>query len=146
VVAAPSDIPESLDDIEDVRSKLQELAAEGRVDELIDLVVDLLLRVRKDNNNLAVQLKGALRQLYGRRSEKVSGSQLSLLFDQLGKEVPASAQDALSSTTHDEPVTQPPRKPRGLKGKQGRNPLPESLPREPDRQLVPPDQRNCAEC
>jgi len=67
VVAAASDVSESLDDIEDVRGKLQELAAEGRVDELIDLVVDLLVRVRKDNNNLAVQLKGALRQLYGRR-------------------------------------------------------------------------------
>jgi len=146
VVAAPSDVSESLDDIEDVRSKLQELAAEGRVDELIDLVVDLLLRVRKDNNHLALQLKGALRQLYGRRSEKVSGAQLSLLFDQLGKDVPGSAQDALASTMQDEPVTQPPRKPRGLKGKQGRNPLPENLPREPDRQLVPPDQRTCAEC
>jgi hypothetical protein len=145
VVAAASDVSESLDDIEDVRGKLQELAAEGRVDELIDLVVDLLVRVRKDNNDLAVQLKGALRQLYGRRSEKVSGAQLSL-FDQLGKDVPASAQDALASTTQDEPVTQPPRKPRGLKGKQGRNSLPENLPREPDRQLVPADQRSCAEC
>ncbi|HVZ32345.1 MAG TPA: hypothetical protein VG963_07965 [Polyangiaceae bacterium] len=36
MVAAPSDNSEALDDIEDVRSKLQELAAEGRVDELID--------------------------------------------------------------------------------------------------------------
>lgn len=90
MVAAPSDVSESLDDIEDVRGKLQELAAEGRVDELIDLVVDLLLRVRKDNTHLALQLKGALRQLYGRRSEKVRGAQLSLLFNQLGKDVPAS--------------------------------------------------------
>jgi len=146
VVAAASDVPDSLDDIEDVRSKLQELAAAGRVDELIELVLDLLLRVRKDNNALAVQLKGALRQLYGRRSEKVSGAQLSLLFNQLGTEVPDSAHDALASTLPAEPVPQPSHKPRPLKGKQGRSPLPEGLPREPDRQLVPADQRTCATC
>ena len=146
MVAAASELPDSLDDIEDVRSKLQELAAAGRIDELIELVLDLLLRVRKDNNDLAVQLKGALRQLYGRRSEKVSGAQLSLLFNQLGKEVPDSAHDALTSTLPAEPVPQPSHKPRPLKGKQGRSPLPEGLPREPDRQLVPKDQRTCAAC
>jgi transposase len=146
-VAAAARASKTLNDIEDVRAKLQELATEGRVDELIEIVLDLLVRVRNDNSKLAIQLKEALRRLYGRRSEKVSSSQLSLMFSEIGLDVPASAEDALASSSKDEEtVPVPPNKPRGLKGKPGRKPLPPDLPRETDEQKVPEDQRTCAEC
>src|SRR5690606_37499119 len=137
-MAAAEQLDDVLDDLEDVRQKLQELAREGRIDELIDLVVDLLARVRTDNNKLAGQLKTALRMLYGRRSEKVSGAQLSLMFEQLGADVPASAEAALTTTNEDEELAPVPRQePRSIQRKGGRSRLPDNLPREPDRQLVP---------
>ena len=147
MTAAAEQVSEALDDLEAVREKLRELAHEGRVDELIDLVIDLLARVRSDNNSLAQQLKTALRMLYGRRSEKVSSAQLSLMFDGLGKDVPASAENALSSTSDgNDPIPPPRRAPRGLKGKRGRSRLPEHLPREVQTQLVPEGDRKCAAC
>jgi transposase len=147
VTAAARTSKPLLDDLEDVRQKLQELAASGRVEELIELVLDLLIRMRNDNSGLTLQLKAALRQLYGRRSEKISAAQLSLMFEQLGKDVPASAEDALASTSKgDEPIPPPKRKLRSLKGKPGRKPLPDNLPRETETLLVPERQRTCTEC
>ena len=147
MAAATARSEKPLEDVEAVRAKLQELAAQGRVDELIDLVLDLLVRVRDDNSKLALQLKAALRQLYGSRSEKVSASQLSLMFGELGGDVPASAEGALASTTKSDEIVPPPaHQPRSLKGKKGRNPLPENLPRETETLLVPPEQRVCTDC
>jgi transposase len=147
-VTAPASSPASvpalpLDDIGDVRRKLQELVSEGRVDELIELVLELLAHVRDDNTQLKLQLQGALRQLYGRRSEKVSSAQLSLMFEELSGVVPQSAQDALQSPKVDEPVPPPTHKPRPLKGRRA---LPENLPRETETLRVPDEQRQCAVC
>jgi len=52
-------------DLEDVRVKLSELAAAGRSDELIALVLDLLVRVRDDNTALQVRLRAEVRQRGG---------------------------------------------------------------------------------
>ena len=43
------------DDLRDVKRKLEELGAEGRLAELIDLVVALLVRMRDTNNALALR-------------------------------------------------------------------------------------------
>lgn len=132
-------------DLVEVKSKLQQLARDGRVDELIDLVIELLATVKGDNNNLKTQLKNALRHLYGRRSEKVSSSQLSLMFDKLD-EVPKSAQEALDSSSNAE-VPQPDHRPRAHKPRQGgRSRLPDNLPREEQTLLVTDEQRHCADC
>jgi len=147
VSAAANEVSETFEDLEAVREKLRELANAGRIDELIELVIDLLARVRSDNNELAQRLKAALRMLYGRRSEKVSSAQLAFMFESLGNDVPASAAEALASTSKgNEPIPQPPRPPRRLTGKRGRNPLPEHLPREIQTIRVPEAERRCADC
>jgi transposase len=139
--------PELDEDIRDVRRKLTELAQEGRVEDLIELVLDILVRLRNSNSDMARKLAAALRQLYGRRSEKVSAAQLSLIFDKLGDEVPGSAAEALASTLKpDELVHQPASKPRPLTGKKGRSPLPEGLPRETETLAVSEEIRVCDEC
>ena len=89
-VAAPHS-PWPVDDIVAVRGKLEELAREGRFDEAIVMMLDLVVRVRDDNTALQVRLHNALRQLFGRRSEKVTADQLRLLFEQLGDEAPEGA-------------------------------------------------------
>jgi transposase len=108
-------------ELADVERKLRELAAQGRVDELIALVVELLADAQRSNTALAARLGSALRQLYGRKSAKVSPEQLSLMFDQLGEAAPQSAQDIVAeaaSTDEDGAVPQPESKPRpsGHKG------------------------------
>ena len=82
------------DDLRDVRRKLEQLAATGRIDDLIELVVELLARMRASNNSLATRLANALRELYGRKSQKIDHETLSNLLHSLGNEVPASAAEA----------------------------------------------------
>lgn len=131
-------------DLEDVRVKLSELAAAGRSDELIALVLDLLVRVRDDNTALQVRLHNALRALYGRKSEKTSADQLALLFEELEGEVPDAAREIVAAAQdevdHPEDAPKPPR------GRGGRSALPSNLPREPRTVRVPDELRTCAKC
>jgi transposase len=166
-VAVPHS-PWPVDDIVAVRGKLEELASQGRTDELITIVLDLLVRVRDNNTALQVRLHNALRQLYGRRSEKVSAEQLNLLFEQLGDEVPegatriaeeakqaaddaASASDSSNGDSDGQSdaqatVPQPQQSPRKLRGRKGRSPLPAHLPREKEHFAVSGEARICDEC
>lgn len=129
------------EDLEAIRSKLAELAAEGRTDELIAMVLELLTRVRDDNTALRNRLHTALRQIYGQSSEKVPSGQLSLMFDQLGDDAPDSARQAASDEEHE--VERPRRRPRK---RGGRQPLPKDLPRETKHVPVPEPLRTCHQC
>lgn len=136
------------DDLEQVRGKLAELAHAGRVDELIELVLHLLLDARNHNTALQARLGKALRELYGKKSEKISPAQLALLFDKLGDEVPADiVEEAATAATSDDDVPQPPPPPapRTRRG-HGRSALPANLPREPRIIPVAKELRTCAIC
>ncbi|AUX45907.1 uncharacterized protein SOCE26_074080 [Sorangium cellulosum] len=118
-------------DIEDVRLKLEQLAAEGRVADLIELVVQLLVGLRDTNTALSVRLANALRELYGRKSQKVSSEQLSLMLaalseaEQKGAEpAPAASDEAAAQPAGDGSVPQPPDPPKPPRGRGGRAPLP----------------------
>lgn len=141
---------EKRSDLADVEQKLHQLAAEGRIDDLIAMVIDLLARVQRDNTALAARLHTALRQLYGRRSEQVSADQLSLVFEALGEAAPQSAQDVVKDAVAadaDGAVKQPDDKPRAAGHRGGkRNPLPESLPRRRRVIRVPEELRHCPCC
>jgi transposase len=133
-------------DLEDVRTKLTELASAGRSDELITMVIELLARVRDDNTALQAKLHNALRALYGRKSEKVPAGQLALLFDELDEQAPAAAQQIVEDAQQGQEVEQPDAKPKPARGKGGRSPLPSNLPREPRKVLVPDELRACSKC
>lgn len=135
------------DDLDDVRRKLRELAGDGRVDELIEMVVMLLAQVRDDNTALQARLHAALRALYGRKSEKVPAGQLALLFENLGDDAPQGAKqivdDANEEEEEEEHKRRPPRRLRQRKGGKG---LPSDLPREPAVIEVPEHLRTCRHC
>jgi len=142
--------PRSLADLDDVRRKLEELLGTGRGAELIEMVLALLLEVRETNTALSVRLQNALRMLYGRRSEKVSDEQLSILFEALGSELSVAApaeQDLLAPPPPppDGPVPPPPPPPPS-RGSHGRTPLPKDLPRKVKVVPVPEAERVCATC
>ena len=121
------------------------MAQEGRVEDLIELVMSLLLRVHAENTALAARLQSALRMLYGRRSEKVSAEQIAHMLDALGAEAPDAARDALEEDPVPEPPPSdsPPKPPRAHKG---RGALPAHLPRKHRVIAVPEAERTCAEC
>jgi transposase len=144
-------------DLADVRRKLEQLAADGHTVALIELVVALLVQMRDKNNALSARLASALRELYGRKSQKISTAQLLLLFAELGAEVPegaaaaAESPDPSTETTEQPPeqglVPQPPEppKPPPRRGA-GRAPLPKDLRRETRIVAVPETERTCPQC
>jgi transposase len=83
---AEQQAPGETSDIEGVRAYMQQLLAQGRGHEAIELLVELLARLREAHTSIAQRLQHALRQLYGRRSEKMPESQLQLLLSFLSSE------------------------------------------------------------
>lgn len=138
-------------DLDDVRRKLEQLAAEDRVSDLIALVMELLVGLRDTNNALTVRLHNALRVLYGRKSQKVSPEQLLLLFAELGANAPAGAPETTGPAQGASPagqgsVPQPPDRPKPVRRPGGRGPLAPHLPRREHIVPVPEAERVCAQC
>lgn len=138
-------------DIEGVRSKLEQLAAEGRIPELIELVVELLVQLCDSHSKLSIKLQNALRELYGRKSQKVSSAQLSLLFAELGAAAPAGTLEAAGLSQGQAPVgeglvPQPPERPKPVRRRGGRSPLPPELRRQTHVVAVPEGERACEQC
>ena len=154
MITSPPLTGKSLGDLSDVRRKLEAMGAEGRVAELIDLVIGLLGDVRDTNTSLSVRLQNALHTLYGRTSEKISSNQLTLLLSVLGDEVPPSLADAPKEesaspeVSTDEPIAEAPALPTPppLRGRGGRSPLPSHLPRTPRIVPVPEAECTCDTC
>src|SRR5688572_14659349 len=73
-------------DVNGVAALLRALLAEGQDEQAIELVVGLLSQLVEKNTELELRLRKAMRQHFGRTSEKLSGEQLSLLLTQLGQE------------------------------------------------------------
>jgi|GEM_PF-6381662 len=73
--------PKAKVDIAAVREKLATLAASGQTEALLEVVISLILQLQQDNERLGERVRSLLRQIYGKKTEKVSAEQLSLLFE-----------------------------------------------------------------
>ena len=135
------------DDLSHVREWLGTLFDEGRKEDQLDIVVKLLEDARRENNALELRVRQLLRTLYGTKSERVSDAQLKLALEVLvGATGEGQAPDDTDGSDEDSEVEQPTEKPRSPRGRGGRKPLPDHLPREQQEVLVPADERVCAEC
>ena len=67
--------PQEVQDLSDVRAMLAKLLADGRGEEMVTMVVGLMEKMLTKNSQLEWRLQSALRQLYRKRSEKVSPEQ-----------------------------------------------------------------------
>ncbi|QRK14269.1 transposase [Archangium violaceum] len=72
-------------DVQGVAALLRTLLAEGQDEQAIELVVELLTQLVEKNTELELSLLKAMRQRFGRTSEKLSAEQLSLFLTQLGQ-------------------------------------------------------------
>jgi len=137
---------QNTEDLAAMREMLVAMAEEKGAKEVIELLIGLLAQARTSNTQLKNRLEQALRQLYGRKSEKINPAQLSLLLQGLGGSLPEGAQPTATETLGDGTVPQPQNPPKKLGGHKPRRELPTNLPREPKVIPVPASERMCVEC
>jgi transposase len=140
-------------DLDALRELLRQMLRDGQLDQALDLVLDLLGQVRDTNDVLKVRLHNALRQLYGRRSEKLSVDQLAL-FEQAFQQTahdpdpePASASEPPAPEAQQGSASAPPAGAKSRKpGAHGRSGPPQGLPVERTFKPVAEADRICARC
>jgi transposase len=137
---------QSPEDFAAMRTTLVTMAQEKGAEAVITMLVDVLGQARAQNTQLQVRVDQLLRQLYGRKSEKVSAAQLSLLLEGLGGQAPATVQAKPDATAGTGDVPQPAAPARKLGGRKPRRGLPDNLPRETKTVPVPAGDRVCAAC
>ena len=129
-----------------LRTEARDLVAAGRAEE----AVDALLRALED---LATRLVSLEVGGTGRRTEKIDARRLAQALAQLPPDQVNDDAAESEATLHDAAVEDEVRalqeqakakRPRRRKG--GRNRIPESVPREPERVRVPEEERSCPSC
>jgi transposase len=139
-VTAPPSTPPNLSAID------AELKRLGVSDEARRLVLGLLESMAGQVHSLQSRLDAALRQLYSRKSEKISPEQLLLFLSQLRPEA-AAAQvpgDAPAPDAEPPPPPPPEDKPKPKAKPHGKRAFPAHLPRRTQKVLLPETQRRCA--
>jgi transposase len=110
-----------LDQIRDVAAALKDA---GKHDEALEMVIGLVGQLSQHGALLEQRLAQVLRQLYGRRSEKIAPNQLALLLEELAAK--ASSDEAPPPPPRIEPSEEAKR----ARKPTGRKPLPAFLTRE----------------
>jgi transposase len=136
---------QSPEELAAMRKMLVAMAEEKGAESVITMLVDVLGQAQAKNTQLQTRVEQLLRQLYGRKSEKVSAAQLSFLLQGLVEQAPATAQ-VPDAPTGEGDVPQPSAPPRKVGGRRPRRELPADLPRETKKMPVPAAERVCAAC
>lgn len=125
--------------LEEVRHEVERLVAEGQSPEAVSLLLSVVQAMAQENAGLAARVKALLKQVYGRKSEKVDPNQLKLFLEALAE---GKAPEPPAPEPAPEPVVREKPKP----APHGRKPLPADLPRE--TVIVEPAEadRRCPEC
>jgi transposase len=148
--------PTETSDIEGVRAYVLGMLTQGRGAEALEMLVDLLARLREAHTSTVHRLREALRQLYGRRSEKTPASQLQMLLSFLVSE---GAAPAAAETAQQAPPSPPaqasaagaadgtgPQRPARRQAPRGAQALPAHLERREVVVPVPAEQSTCPCC
>lgn len=135
---APEEMaPKQLEDIDAVRGYLKQLLQQGKAEQALEMLLDLLVRMRDAHTATAVRLQDALRQLYGRKSERLDPNQLELFLSELVKG-PEGGEGGPGPRSK---KAKKPRKKRSKEGPRGRFALPDHLPRR--ETVVMPEEEQC---
>jgi transposase len=127
---------------------LSKLLADGRGDEMVTMVVGLMEKMLTKNSQLEWRLQAALRQLYRKRSEKVSPEQLALFLSQLedGEAAKANVEVTPPATTEDNAGSSGDKAKPKTKLRPTRKPLSSDLPREVRTVDPSPEDMHCGNC
>jgi transposase len=122
-----------------LRELLGELVQRKQADALLDVVFGILLKAEKVIEDQAIEIQHLRKQLFGRRSEKLSPDQLSLFAQMLATvtEAPSAQDEAPSGSGAAAPA--PEKKPK----RAPRRPL---TPTQSHEIPVPESERDCPQC
>lgn len=127
-----------------MRDVLEELASRSDRGALLDVVFGVLQKAERIIEDQAVEIQHLRKQLFGRRSEKLSPDQLSLFSAVLGTvaegTAPLLSDDEIAGSANDDDSKAPLKKKRG---KQTRRPL---IPTQSHIIPVPESDRPCPSC
>jgi len=132
-------------DVEDVRGHLAKMIEEGRSEDALDLITQLLDKLKDENLRLGLEVFKLMKQHTGRRGEGVSTAQLDMFLKALGEQDGAEPKTEEEPASSEEAAPAPPKKKKKKKKKPRRQKLPASLPRETTTIEVPEEQRRCDE-
>jgi len=143
--------PGEASDLASVRAYMLRLLEDGRGAEAVELLLGLLGQLREAHSSTAVRLQHALRQLYGRKSEKAPAGQLQLLLEMLAQPSPEaapaeSATDEGDSAASDAPAGQKSKKPPRRPPLRGAKALPAHLERREVSVAPSPEECTCPGC
>lgn len=142
-MAATQRVLGSTADLATLRAQLEILAKSGAHKKVVELLLALVEKQQSDIHDLAERYSAALRQMYRRKSEKISADQLALFLAQLAPaETERAEVDLAPLPTSDEDAPGPDKP----KRRGGRKPLPDNLRREIIEIPVPAGERVCATC
>jgi len=113
-------------DLDVVRRQVDEMLAEGRGNEAVRVLFTIIQAMLRENNGLSLRVAALMKQIYGRRSEKVDPDQLRLFLEALDENPSAGEVLAELPLPSDEPLP----KAQTKAAPHGRKPLPADLPRE----------------
>lgn len=128
-------------DLVQMRDLLEELAKKDDRGALLDVVFGVLQKAEKVIEEQSVEIQHLRKQLFGRRSEKLSPDQLSLFSSVVGA-VTGQAQENVETSSPETP-TQGGSNGKKKRGKSGRRAL---TPTETHKIRVPDDERPCPSC
>jgi len=135
---------------EELRALLEALVDQKRSAEVIALFFETIDRISEAHARTLLDLKRALKERYGRKSEKLSEEQLELLAEMIWDEARGTPVDTQVTQPHLEVDESQPREERGRKeekrSSRGRKPLPADLPRETVILPLPEREQICPSC
>jgi transposase len=124
-------------DFVQLREVLGELCSRKESDALMEVVFGLLMKAEKVIEDQGIELQQLRKQLFGRRSEKLSPNQLSLFAQMLDAVVTGDSTEPTHTTSNDPEKTKKKRK------APKRRPLTPTITHEI---LVPAEERACPQC
>lgn len=147
----PSTFSKSKADLEQVRSLLRSLLAEGRSEEAIEVVLSMLGQLQAHNTDLAWQVLKLRREQSGRRSERMDPAQLSLLLELAGPSEADEESDRAATAAEDAALTSEREaleadSPEAVRGRARRRRPARTLPRAIIRHELPEADRLCVGC
>lgn len=137
---------------EELRATLGSMLARQQGDEAINLVIEMLITMSRENTALQMRLQKLLKARFGQSSEKVSGAQLSLFLELMGAddtendETPPPDADAWRTDEELRKHFEEEEKRKKKARRRGRRPLPTDLPREEITLPVSESHRVCSVC
>lgn len=147
--SSPTRLPEGL---EPIRERLRALLEARRDAEVLDLVVSCLLQLHTQNTELVLQLEQLQRERVGKRGERLSPNQLSLLLELLGgsadeeEQADRAATEAESEALSEDRAEADATNGTPAKGKPRRRRPPKELPREVILHDLSEEERVCDHC